>query len=64
MIRPFKENVCTVCKKYIQSCSGLSYEYIVVKLSGERWVFPKFVEGTMYKGMELDKEYSLEELGL
>ena len=64
VIRPFKENVCTVCKKYIQSCSGLSYEYIVVKISTERWGFPKFVEGTMYKGMELDKEYSLEELGL
>ena len=64
VIRPFKENVCTVCKKYIQSCSGLSYEYIVVKLGAERWGFPKFVEGTMYKGMELDKEYSLEELGL
>lgn len=64
VIRPFKENVCTVCKKYIQSCSGLSYEYIVVKLNAERWGFPKFVEGTMYKGMELDKEYSLEELGL
>lgn len=64
VIRPFKENVCTVCKKYIQSCSGLSYEYIVVKLNAERWGFPKFVEGTMYKGMKLDKEYSLEELGL
>lgn len=64
VIRPFKENACTVCKKYIQSCSGLSYEYIVVKLNTERWGFPKFVEGTMYKNMELDKEYSLEELGL
>ena len=64
VIRPFKENACTVCKKYIQSCSGLSYEYIVVKLNAKRWGFPKFVEGTMYKGMEVNKEYSLEELGL
>ena len=64
VIRPFKKHVCTVCKKYVQSCSGLSYEYIVVKLGTERWGFPKFVEGTMYKNMELDKEYSLEELGL
>lgn len=64
VIRPFKKHVCTVCKKYVQSCSGLSYEYIVVKLSTERWGFPKFVEGTMYRNMELDKEYSLEELGL
>ena len=64
VIRPFKKNVCTVCKKYVQSCSGLSYEYLVVKLSNERWGFPKSVEGTMYRGLELDKEYSLEELGL
>ena len=64
VIRPFKKHVCTVCKKYIQSCSGLSYEYIVVKISTERWGFPKFVEGTMYKGMTLEREYSLEELGL
>ncbi len=64
VIRPFKKDVCTVCKKYVQSCSGLSYEYLVVKLSNERWGFPKFVEGTMYIGLELDKEYSLEELGL
>ena len=64
VLRPFKENVRTICKKYFQSYSDLSYEYIVVKLSTERWGFPKFIEGTMYKGMELDKEYSLEELGL
>lgn len=64
VLRPFRKNACTVCKKYLQSCSGLSYEYLVVKLSNERWGFPKFVEGTMYKGMETDKEYTLEELGL
>lgn len=64
VIRPFKENVCTVYKRKFYSCSGLTYEYIVVKLRNDKWCFPKFVEGTMYKGMELDKEYSLEELGL
>ena len=65
-IRPFKENVCTVYKKAFQSYSGLPYEYIVVKfkLGNERWGFPKFIEGTMYKGMTLEREYSLEELGL
>ena len=26
--------------------------------------FPVFKEGTMYKGMEVGKEYSLDELGL
>lgn len=64
VIRPFKENVCTVYKRKFYSYSGLTYEYIVVKLRNDKWGFPKFVEGTMYKGMEVNKEYSLEELGL
>lgn len=64
VIRPFKENVCTVYKRKFYSYSGLTYEYIVVKLRNDKWDFPKFVEGTMYKGMEVNKEYSLEELGL
>lgn len=64
VLRPFGKTLVPYVKKYIQSCSGLSYEYLVVKLSNERWGFPKFVEGTMYKGMETGKEYTLEELGL
>lgn len=64
VIRPFKENVCTVYKRKFYSYSGLTYEYIVVKLRNDKWGFPKFVEGTMYKGMEVNKEYSLKELGL
>lgn len=64
VLRPFWKNICTVCKKSTQSYSGLSYEYLVVNLSTERWCFPKFVEGTMYKGLELGKGYTLEELGL
>lgn len=64
VLRPFGKNICTVCKKSTQSYSGLSYEYLEVKLSTERWCFPKFVEGTMYKGLELGKGYTLEELGL
>lgn len=30
----------------------------------EVFSLPRFAKGTMYKGMEIDKDYSLEELGL
>ena len=32
--------------------------------SKKRFIFPKFDKDAMYKGMELDKAYTLEELGL
>lgn len=45
-------------------------EYIAISVKSlkedeeENMCFPVFKIGTMYKGMELDKKYSLEELGL
>ena len=32
--------------------------------NGERMSFPTFKKETMYKGMQVYKEYTLEELGL
>ena len=44
------------------------YEFLVIKVKTEvrlnTTTLPYFKKGTMYKGMEVDKEYSLEELGL
>lgn len=46
------------------------FEYIAIRVKSlkedeeENMCFPAFKIGTMYKGMELDKKYSLEELGL
>lgn len=45
-------------------------EYIIFMLTNidgcyeEIFSLPRFAKGTMYKGMEIDKDYSLEELGL
>lgn len=43
-------------------------EYICIYVIKEYYtdvvILPYFKKGTMYKGMELDKEYTLEELGL
>ena len=61
VINPFREKV-----KYIQKCFDLgskAYIYIYVKKCGSM-IFPTFRKGTMYKGMEVNKKYTLEELGL
>ena len=61
VINPFREKV-----KYIQKCFDLeskAYIYIYVKKCGSM-IFPTFRKGTMYKGMEEGRKYTLEELGL
>ena len=61
VIKPFREKV-----KYIQKCFDLgneAYIYIYVKKCGSM-IFPTFRRGTMYKGMKVNKRYTLEELGL
>lgn len=39
-------------------------EYIGICIKEQETMLPYFEKGTMYKGMELDKEYTLEDLGL
>jgi hypothetical protein len=62
VIKPFKNRISNISKyKRISD----SFEYIVIGLKdAEGFILPRFQENTMYKGMELNKEYSLEELGL
>ena len=59
VIRPFRDRV-----KYIEKCGGYEKDYIKIGVKGEPIVFPFFKKNTMYKGMEQNKEYTLEELGL
>ena len=63
-IKPFRDMVTSVNK----FDSG-KYEYIAIKYrSIEEYIgtvrLPSFKKDTMYKGMEVNKHYSLEELGL
>lgn len=59
VIRPFRGRVECI-EKVITDCE----EYIHIVLNAD-WVdLPCFKAGTMYKGMEPEIEYSLEELGL
>lgn len=60
VIRPFKNEIKTIVKKYF----SLEREYIFIETSDSIMEFPLFEEGTMYRNMERNREYTLEELGL
>lgn len=64
IIKPFRDMVTSVIK-YKSSI----YEYIAIRYRGlEEYIgtvrLPSFKKDTMYKGMEIGKAYSLNELGL
>lgn len=64
VIKPFRNKI-----EYIAKYTDEDEEYIslIYRDLSDRKIeiaFPSFKKGTMYKGMELDKEYSLEDLGL
>ena len=60
VIRPFRDQVRSITKN--QKMNGKE-EYIVIDI-GFQMFFPDFKSNTMYKGMDLGKEYTLKELGL
>lgn len=62
IIKPFREKVRCIMKVTSWSCLGK--EYIKIILIEEGMGLPYFEKGFMYKGMEEEKEYTLEELGL
>lgn len=65
IIKPFKNKI-----KWIKKVNSptLNHEFIKICYQDNNYTnilnFPDFKEGTMYKGMELKKDYTLEELGL
>lgn len=68
VIEPFKDSVV-----YIKKVGLAGYEYICIYVKSPdlnefnllvAMTFPSFETGKMYKGMELNKKYNLEELGL
>lgn len=62
VIRPFRKRVDSIMK--ISDPLGSAREYIFIKLDEDSFSLPYFKTGTMYQGMELEKVYTLEELGL
>ena len=66
VIKPFRKHIITIRK-----IQNYKYEFIEIVIyrtdegvSCEVISFPYFNKGKMYKGMEINKEYALEELGL
>lgn len=60
VIRPFKNRISDIIKRNFDS----EKSYIVIHINSESFYFPYFKKGTMYEGMEADKQYTLKELGL
>ena len=61
VIRPFKDRINYIYK------DEWDYEKEVICINYDRddeVALPDFKKGAMYKGMKLDKQYTLEELGL
>lgn len=67
VIKPFRKRVTTIAK-YEGSTWVTGKQFIRIQLLGEECSefinLPGFKSNTMYKGMELNKEYTLKELGL
>ena len=61
VIRPFRDRI-----KFIKKLNEhyIGDEYILIKTDSNSTPLPYFKKDTTYKGMELNKEYTLEELGL
>ena len=60
VIRPYKGQI-----NCIKKTSGFRGEYIdIVLTNNEDIALPYFEHNTMYKGMDIDKEYTVKELGL
>ncbi len=62
VIKPFRNRVDWIEKvRSINTteCINITYDDTEYEIP-----FPQFEKGTMYKGMELNREYTLEELGL
>ena len=61
IIKPFRNRIDYITKVSLSN----GEEYIFIKMKNyEKISLPFFTAGTMYKGMESDKEYTLDELEL
>lgn len=66
ILKPFHEAVNYVAKYNDPACGEdiCRKEYLLIELRGGTFTFPDFDRGKMYSGMELDKKYQLDELGI
>ena len=58
VIKPFRNKIICIRKERVER------EFIKIVLINDTLSLPYFKAGTMYKGMKVDKKYTLKELGL
>ena len=63
VIKPFRKDIEYIVK-FKRYSDKKEYIYMTMKKDDDYCTLPVFEKGTMYKGMELNKRYTLEELGL
>lgn len=63
ILKPFYKEVDYAIKFRLDEGS-CSKEYLHIKFYGGDFAFPNFDSGKMYSGMELNKRYKLDELGI
>lgn len=61
VIKPYRNKIRYIVKI---RCFNDEKEFICIDLCNDSCTLPSFKKGTMYKNMKVNKEYSLEELGL
>ena len=66
VIKPFRDRVLHIYKFELSGYEGIGIDlkFPKVEKNEDAMTLPSFEIGTMYKGMELYKDYTLEELGL
>ena len=64
VIRPFRDRIKFIRKKCIYGQEYINVVYNSKFKDDTNFCLPLFETNTMYKGMELNKEYTLKELGL
>lgn len=65
VIKPFRNEINFIRKvDFHNDKEYIKIEFIGDNMLGEVMDFKSFKKGTMYKGMKVDKRYTLEELGL
>ena len=63
VIKPFKKRIVSIILKKLIVKRGSVFVYIELN-NKNSIVLPNFKQGTMYKNMEIDRKYTLKELGL
>ncbi len=66
VFKPFASRIkCVKKERCFEMWKGMEYIRVIMKYpDDDNTCFPVFKAGTMYKGMNPDKEYTLDELGI